>query len=54
MKCVSRHQLTLYADKLGFLRDLAPKSKKSTLDRHIRTLSGDGYLGQWGDLVWVR
>ncbi len=54
VKCVSRHQLTLYADKLGFLRDLAPKSKKSTLDRHIRTLSGDGYLGQWGDLVWVR
>jgi len=54
VKCVSRQQLTLYADKLGFLGDLAPKSKRSTLDRHIRTLSGDGHVGQWGELIWVR
>ena len=53
VRCVSRLQLSIYADKLGFLREMTPKVRKSTLDRLVRTLCGGGHLGQWGDWIWV-
>lgn len=53
LRCVTRQQVTLYADKLGFLAEMGQKVRRSTLDRHIRGLAGDGHLGQWGDLLWL-
>jgi len=52
-KAVTRKQLALYADKLGFLSEMAERARRSTLDRHIRTLAGDGHVGQWGELLWL-
>ncbi|MCW6506902.1 helicase RepA family protein [Lichenifustis flavocetrariae] len=52
-KGVKRQTLARYADQLGFLEGMAPKVRNSTLNRHIRTLAGDGYLGQWGNWIWL-
>ena len=52
-QCVTRQQLELYAEKLGFLTGMDERSRRSTLDRHVRTLAGDGHLGQWERWLWL-
>lgn len=51
-KCATRQQVERYAEQLGFLSGLSATSRRPTLDRHIRTLAGDGLLGQWGAYLW--
>ena len=52
-KVVTRKQLALYADKLGFLSEVKESARRPTLDRHVRTLAGDGHIGQWGETLWL-
>ena len=52
-KAVSRKSLMRYAEGLGFLSEKDDRNRRSTLDRLIRGLCGDGHLGQWQDWVWL-
>lgn len=53
VKCVSRERLKRYAVKLNFIDESNPNSVRATLSRNVRGLAGDGYIGQWGDWVWL-
>ncbi|MBX7259953.1 MAG: hypothetical protein K1Y02_26600, partial [Candidatus Hydrogenedentes bacterium] len=50
---VTRETVRKYAEKLGFSDGATEASKRSMINRHIRTLAGNGHLGQHGDLVWL-
>lgn len=50
---VTKQHLALYADKLGSTDGKSPEVRKATLNRHIRTLAGDGHIAQWGEWIWL-
>lgn len=53
VRAVTRLNLSRYTENLGFTEGMTEKVRGVTLNRHVRRLSGDGHLGQWGDWVWL-
>lgn len=50
---VTRDGLHNYAEMLGFMDGKSERVQRSTLDRLLRDLAGDGYIGRWGKHVWL-
>lgn len=50
---VKRESFDIYAEKMGFLEGKTERVARATLDRLVRDLIGDKYLGRWGDWLWL-
>lgn len=50
---VKRQHLELYAEKMGFLEGKTERVARATLDRLVRDLIGDKYIGRWGEWLWL-
>jgi hypothetical protein len=48
-----RQHIQIYAEKLGFLEGKTDRVARSTLDRLLRDLHGDRYIGRWDDWLWL-
>ena len=53
IKGVKREALKKYAENLGFYAGAKPNAQRELVSRHVRTLAGNGYLGQWEEYVWI-
>jgi hypothetical protein len=51
--CVSRDKLARYLKMKGLEEGKTDDSKKRSRNRRISELDGLGYLGVWGDWIWV-
>ena len=50
---VNKETLSKYAKPLDFLQNVKPNAYRARMSQYIRKLAGDGYIGQWGDYVWL-
>lgn len=50
---VTKDGLLKYAEMLGFLDGKSERVQRSTVDRLLRDLAGDGFIGRWGKHVWL-
>jgi hypothetical protein len=50
---VSRQAFAPYAKNLGFMDGKTAEVQAATLRRLIRTAAGNGFVGQWGEWLWL-
>jgi hypothetical protein len=50
---VQRQSLENYTDMMGFKEGTSERVQRSMVDKMLRELAGDGFIGRWGKHIWM-
>jgi len=50
---ILRKRLENFTDMLGFREGTSERVQRSAVDRMLRELAGDNYIGRWGPHIWL-
>ncbi len=50
---IIRQRLENYTDMMGFKEGTSERVQRSMVDKMLRELAGDGFIGRWGKHIWL-